>query len=216
MNRLRFTLISDGSSDKALIPILHWLLSQYYPDLPLDGEWADLARLPKPPKGLAQKIASGSCLYPCDLLFIHRDAEREPHGARVTEIQHAVETAQEMLEEKSLLLPRHVCVIPVHMLEAWLLFDINGIRRSAGNPNGKISIQLPPLNRLESLPDPKNTLYQLLRSACELHGRKLKKYRPQISVHRLTECIDDFSPLRELAAFQFLENEIRNLGDIYE
>ncbi len=39
MKRLRFTLITDGSSDKALIPIIHWLLSQHYPNLPLDGEW---------------------------------------------------------------------------------------------------------------------------------------------------------------------------------
>ena len=209
MKRLRFTLITDGSSDKALIPVIHWLLSQYYPNLPLDGEWADLARLPVPPQNLAQKIASGCCLYPCDLLFIHRDAESELHNVRVAEIQQAVEDAQEISRGKSLSLPHHLCVIPIRMLEAWLLFDIIGIRRAAANPNGRVPIQLPPLNSLESLPDPKNTLYQLLRTASELHGRKLKKLRPQASVHRLAECIDDFSPLRKLPAFQALENEIQ-------
>ncbi len=170
-----------------------------------------MARLPTPPQNLAQKIVIGSYLYPCDLLFIHRDAERKQHDVRVAEIRQAVDGAQEILDEKQLSLPRHVCVIPVHMLEAWLLFDINGIRQAVANPNGKIPIQLPPLNRLESLPDPKSTLYELLRTASELHGRKLKKFRPQTSVHRLAECIDDFSPLRKLPAFQSLEKEIHGI-----
>ncbi len=218
MNRLRFTLITDGSSDKALIPIIHWLLSQNYPNIPVDGEWADLARLPSPPKKLAEKIVMGCCLYPCDLLFVHRDAERELHDVRAEEIRKAVEDARGNLvvKQSEQLLPRYVCVIPIRMLETWLLFDINGIRKAAANPNGKSLIQLPALNRLELLPDPKKTLYQLLRSASGLNGRKLEKFRPQSSVHRLAEYIDDFSPLRELSAFRFLEKEIQDICDFEE
>lgn len=213
MSRLCFTLISDGSSDKSLIPIIHWLLSQHYPNRPLDGEWADLARLPSPPQNLAQKIVKGCQLYPCDILFIHRDAEKESHDVRVDEIQHAVEDAQEILVAKSTqpLLPRYACVIPIRMSEAWLLFDIDCIRKAAANPNGKISLHLPSLNRLESLPDPKKILHELLCSASGLNGRNLKKFRPQSSVHRLAEYIDDFSPLRKLPAFQALEEEVQTV-----
>lgn len=213
MNSLCFTLITDGSSDKALIPIIHWLLSQRYPNQPLDGEWANLARLPFPPKSLAQKILVSCNLHPCDILFIHRDAEKEPRDARVTEIQQAVEEARAILatDSKAKPLPCYVCVIPVRMLEAWLLFDLEGIRKAAANPNGTIALQLPPLNRLESLVDPKEKLYQLLRSATERSGRMLKKFKPQTSVHRLAEDIDDFSPLRDLPAFRAFEKELLTL-----
>lgn len=156
MSRLRFTLITDGSSDKTLIPVIHWLLRQHYPDQPIDGEWADLARLPSPPENLAQKIIRGCQLHPCDILFIHRDAERALRDVRVAEIQRAVGDAQAVLAESQQPLPcYYACVIPVRMLEAWLLFDIEGIRKASANPSGEIALQLPPLNRLESLPDPK-------------------------------------------------------------
>jgi hypothetical protein len=39
-----------------------------------------------------------------------------------------------------------VCVVPVRMMEAWLLIDEMAIRRVAGNPNGRIPIELPVLN----------------------------------------------------------------------
>lgn len=206
MNRLRFTLISDGSSDKALIPVVHWLLRQYFPSTPIDGDRADFTHLKKPPKTLAEKIIYGCRLYPCDLLFVHRDAEREPHSKRVQEINNAASTAKERTPSQEF--PKHVCVIPVRMLEAWLLFDIEGIRKAAANPNGKMALQLPRISDLESLPNPKDDLYELLRTASGLSGRRLKKFRPQPKVHQLSDYIDNYEPLRRLASFQALEREI--------
>lgn len=221
MMELRFTLISDGSSDKALLPILHWLLSQYYPDTPINGEWADLTGLSTPPNKLTEKILISCRLYPCDLLFIHRDAEnksldirREEIAEAVTNAQaEAVTNAQDRLHEsnEASLLPNHICVIPVRMTETWLLFDDLAIRKAASNPNGRVPLSLPSFQKLEHLPDPKKELYDLLRKASELRGRRLKKFKPREGVHRLAECIDDYSRLRNLPAFQALENEIRKL-----
>ncbi|OGT88957.1 MAG: hypothetical protein A2286_10435 [Gammaproteobacteria bacterium RIFOXYA12_FULL_61_12] len=210
MNRLRFTLVTEGSSDRVLLPILRWLLSQHNEDLPIDGEWADLARLPSPPRSLAEKIAKGIQLYPCDLLFVHRDADRMTREQRIQEIDEAIEGAQKALAKKSVKdpMPHHICVIPVRMSEAWLLFDIDAIKYAASNPNGTMDLQLPALKSVENLPDPKDVLYELLNSASGLSGRALKKFKPQVGVHRLVDYIQDFAPLHQLHAFEVLNSDV--------
>jgi hypothetical protein len=185
MNELRYTLVSDGSSDRALIPILDWLLNQQGIAV-TQPEWADLRKLPAPPKTLQGRIELAVNLYPCDLLFIHRDAEREPYAARKQEIQSAVEAAQTTPA---------VCVIPVRMQEAWLLIDEGAIRFAAGNPNSRHTLNLPAL---------KNLLH-----ASGLSGRRLKDFRPHAAAHRVAEFIEDFSPLRQLSAFAALEADIQ-------
>jgi hypothetical protein len=47
MMELHYTLISDGSSDRALIPILNWLLKIHLNDWAIQPQWADLRGLDK-------------------------------------------------------------------------------------------------------------------------------------------------------------------------
>jgi len=68
MSNLRYTLLADGSSDRALIPILTWLLREQEVVLAIQSEWADMARLRRPPRGLEERIEAALMLYPCDLL----------------------------------------------------------------------------------------------------------------------------------------------------
>jgi hypothetical protein len=77
MDEIRYTLITDGSSDRALIPILTWVLRERGGVNRIQPEWADLGRLPRPPAALQNRILAAIDLFPCDLLFVHRDAERE-------------------------------------------------------------------------------------------------------------------------------------------
>lgn len=206
MKELCYTLLSDGSSDKALLPILTWLLRENQIQCAIQQQWADLRRLPKPPKKLSQRILISLELYPCNLLFLHRDAENQPRQERVDEIQQAVKEVVKSLE-----IPPVVCVIPVRMQEAWLLLDEVALRKAAGNPNGSISLAMPNIKRLEQLSDPKNTLHNLLRQASELKGRRLKQFSIHERVHRVAELIDDFSALRVLSAFQALEDELQTI-----
>lgn len=54
---LRYTLLSDGSSDKALLYVLTWLLQQHIVvNCAIQSEWANLGRLPKRPKKLPDRI----------------------------------------------------------------------------------------------------------------------------------------------------------------
>lgn len=202
MNELRYTLVSDGPGDKKLIPILSWLLHKHLPDCGLQPVWADLRELPDPPKDLAGRITLALDMYDCDLLFIHRDAEGQDPNIRYREIEDAL---GKIAVQKT---PPAVCVVPVCMTEAWLLFDVAAIRRAAGNPNGKIPLSLPPLRELESLLNPKQDLYQMLRDASERRGRHLKSFRSEKAAYYISDHIDDFAPLRDLPAFVRLEKEL--------
>jgi hypothetical protein len=196
---MRSTLVTDGSSDEVLVPILGWLLGQRT-TVPIELQWADTRNLPERPGTLQERVQAAVALYPCELLFVHRDAEREPRARRVDEIRAALRGLRDA--------PPAVCVVPVRMQEAWLLFNEAALRSAAGCPNGKMALDLPPLSRIERLPDPKDQLHTLLRQASGLQGRRAKKFRPQVQAHRLSELIDDFSPLRRLPAFRALEAEL--------
>lgn len=207
MQGLRFTLVADGSSDKALLPILVWLLREHFGQVPIQPEFADLRRLRNPPGELSERIAQSIELYPCDLLFVHRDAERESIEQRVKEICEA-------LDRCAVDTPPVVYVVPVRMQEAWLLIDESALRKAAGNPQGRQPLDMPDSKKLEDLPDPKQILHELLHEASGASGRRLKHFSRDVGrhVHRVAEHIDDFRVLRGLSAFQRVEHQVAVLG----
>ena len=173
----------------------------------LQPVWADTrqAHLPHPAT-LTDRLRVALDLYPCNLLFVHRDAEREPRSHRVAEIQRALELLPAATPP-----PQAVCVVPVRMQEAWLLFDEMAIKYAAGNGAFRDSLDLPPLKELESLPDPKTTLHEALRRASNVRGRRLHTFPVGQRARRVAELIDDFSPLRALPAFGALEHDVQNV-----
>lgn len=205
MIELRYTLVTDGTSDDALIPMLSWLLREQGVSSAIVPSWADLSRLPRKPKGLTEKVAHSLDLYPCDLVFVHRDAENQPAGRRREEIEYAM--ASILAPE----VPPAICVIPVRMTEAWLLFDEGAIRKASGNPNGKVPLALPRMSRVEHEPDPKEVLTRMLREASELRGRHLRKLSTIGQARLVAKYLDNFKPLRQLSAFQSLEADLSHL-----
>lgn len=203
MRSLSYTLLTDGSSDRALIAPITWSLRKELLNCAIQPTWADLRRLPDRPRGLVEKVISAVDLYPCDVLFVHRDAEGEPHAARVAEIRNALSESGSGAS-----LPA-VCVVPVRMTEAWFLFDEPALRMAAGNPNGRDPLAMPQISTFERIPDPKELLYDLLQQASGLSARPLKRFRPAERPNRLSELIDDFAPLDALPAFQEMQTEIR-------
>ncbi len=202
MKTLSYTLLSDGSSDQALHPILEWLLEEHVEETAIMGQWADLGFLRKAPrKALVERIRATAEFYPCDVLFVHRDAEKEPALMRADEIHSALRQAG--IDSECA-----VCVVPVRMLEAWLLFDEKAIRKAANNPNGESSLDLPKLKTVESLPDPKKILHDAIRSASGLSGRRASGLNVGVAVQRISELVTDFTPLRRLPAFRHLEEQI--------
>ncbi len=191
---LRYTLLPDGTSDRMLLPIIDWELRK------LGAVYeSQVALLPIAP--VEERLPKVQELYPCDLLIVHRDAERESLDSRKQEITTAFQRLG--LSQPS------ACLIPVRMSEAWLLIDESALRRAAGNPNGRVKLNLPPLKKLEAIPDPKALLIDLLRSASELKGRHLKKFQPLVSIHRLSRLIEDFSLLNSLPAYIEFQSQLK-------
>ena len=194
-NELRLTLVADGSSDRALLPIIQWTVRQHS-DAAMVIAWADLARMPTRPTALNARIAHAIDLYPCDLLFVHRDAERDPRSTRVAEITAACAGSGA---------GGVVPVVPVRMTEAWLLFDESVIRNAAGNPLGTVRLRLPRVKSLERVPDPKEILHQALLTASELGARRRDRFDVRWAANRVASLAEDFSPLRLLPSFRSFE-----------
>ena len=196
MKTIRYTLLTDGPSDRSLIPIINWLLDQYsaYPYESQFPEQQPALRL-----GLEGRIRQVLVLYPCELLLVHRDAERESYENRAEEI------ASNLPAES----PPSVFVIPIRMTEAWLLTDAGAIRAAADNPAGSDPLALPRPRDLEKIPDPKNVLNGLLETASGLTGRRLRRFQTGRRVTRVAELTNSFAALRTLSAFQSFEEQIK-------
>ena len=70
-------------------------------------------------------------------------------------------------------------------------------------------LDLPPLARIESLPDPKQVLFDALRTASELSANRLRKFNPEEKRHRVSDLMDSLDRLRQLPSFAHLEDQIR-------
>jgi len=204
VSELTYTLLSDGSSDSALMPIIDWLLRANGVLCAIQGQWADLRWLRRPPTTLSARLSEAVNLFPCELLFVHRDAERESYESRKDEISRAITTSFGQSRA-----PQYICVIPIRMREAWILFDEAAIRRAAGNPAGREPLHLPQLSRCEDLPDPKEILHTALSKASGLSVRRRSQLRLGPMARRVTEFAQDFGRLRALTAFAALEQDIR-------
>lgn len=134
---LRFALLADGSSDRALLPILQWVLLAAAPHL----ELANAGFRARGHNPLHQEMLATVAEHRPQLLFVHRDAEGFDPQKRRAEIP-------------DIELPL-VKVVPVRMTEAWLAFDQHAVRLAAGNPAGNAELGLPPLPRTETCPDPR-------------------------------------------------------------
>lgn len=203
MKELSLTLLGDGRGDRRLLPVISWLARQHL-SRPVLSSWADLYFVHPKPEGLRARVLRTIQLYSPDVLVVHRDSEGQTVGDRIQEIQDAV---------RGLASPPIVHLVPVRMQEAWLLFDELAIRAAADNPNGAMALGLPPLSKLESVPDPKDLLFDCLRKASGLAGRRLQQFRRREgrAAHRVADLITDFSPLRVLPAFSSFEQEIKTV-----
>jgi hypothetical protein len=195
---LACTLAGDGVSDRSLRTVLGWVLSQ----LSLSQNRGFVVQVAAPGHNLRERLAKAIQHYPCDVLFVHRDAEKDPREKRVEEIREAASLVG---------VGACVPVVPVRMTEAWLLIDEAAIRRAAGNPNGEAPLPLPRVANLETVADPKEVLRKCLIQASEKTGRRLRQLERDLPerVQRVAELITDFSPLRQLPAFHAFERDAR-------
>lgn len=200
MRTVRYALLADGPTDEALTFILTWLLHQHLGNCSIVPIWPDLSA-DRPARRLRARIVRCAELYPCDVLFIHRDAENQEHSRRVEEITRARDQAG-----RRVALPPVIPVVPVRMTEAWLLADETAIRQVAKRPRRRDQLSLPRIRDLERLPNPKALLRALILDASGSRGRR--RGRVRVDPRQVAAETRDFSSLRVLPAFQALEADI--------
>ena len=201
LSSFRTALLAEGNSDRVLIPILSWLLSECLPkDIPYDEPiFIEPVLLSGTSKELSERIPRALEAQPCDLLFVHRDADanKQEHGK-------GIETRiKEITDAEATLISPHpiVCVIPVQETEAWLLIDEDAIWSVSGTSKRRVSLGLPKGKAIERRADPKSVLKQALQdTGCNDPGR---------AFYRLPSAIKNYSLLRQLSAFTVLEKELK-------
>lgn len=198
MKRVTATLVTDGSSDRLLAPLIELLFSTHT-ELAYQVNCAE--GLPPVASGLTARIDSALELFPCDFLFVHRDAE----GIDPTIRQQEIETHWKSSQRTATL----ICVVPVRMTEAWLVANEKPIRAAVGNPNGTEPLGLPAIKNIESLPDPKAILFEALKSASGLNASRKRRFNPHQFRHRVSELTDDLESLRKLSSFRHLEAQLQ-------
>jgi len=191
------TLVADGVSDVVLLPVLTWSLERQGVQSIVE-QWADCRRVLRP-KTLEARLRTALDLYPCDLLFVHRDAEAQDPDLRRQEIAGALDWTT----------INHVPVVPVRMTVTWLLADESPIRSAAGNPNGRINLNLPNPRTLEQVADPKEALFGALKVASRPGAHRRSRLGVFERIRRIPSYIDDYSALDALAAFRRLQDDVR-------
>jgi hypothetical protein len=209
MPQLLVTLIGEGPSDDALIPIIEWVLER--PALGLLPDVDVISRFVGPdksdsPSGLVGRITDCANEAPGHLFFIHHDADGPTHHEWAESIRQAVVDVR----QQGTALPPAPPVVPVREMEAWLLIDETAIRRAARNPGGRAPLGLPHVRAIESCQDPKAILREALRAASGLPRRRWSEV-DAIAPRIVADFITDFTPLQQLVAFQAFSKEVEDV-----
>ncbi|WP_338672674.1 DUF4276 family protein [Streptomyces sp. SCSIO 30461] len=203
----RILFIGEGSSDNGLVRHVESIAARKGLDASITVP--DFGLLPLPTghsvrdKLRAARKLDGSY----DLVVVQRDADRGPAQDRRDEIAEAVRAEWPGLQ--------HVAVVPVRMLEAWLLLDEACLRQVAENPRGRVSLDLPKGTVAEKVADPKQLLKDSLARASEYKGRRLAQFQKRFSQHRLRmlELLDPEGPVAALPSWQHF---VKDLDEAFE
>ncbi|RPK59663.1 hypothetical protein EES43_18275 [Streptomyces sp. ADI96-02] len=192
----RVLFIGEGSSDNGLVPHVESIavrkgleISVTVPDF---GLLRPSTGHSVPGKLRAIRALGGTY----DLAVVRRDADRGLAQDRRDEIEEAVDAEWPGLQ--------HVAVVPVRMLEAWLLLDEECLRQVAENPRGRVGLDLPKGVAAEKVADPKQLLKDSPAQASEYKGRRLAQFQKRFSQHRLRmlELLDPEGPVACLPSWQ--------------
>jgi hypothetical protein len=206
--KIRFVLTGEGSSDLRLVEHIQTILiGEGFSEV--SGEVPDLGMFtPAVGRSVREKLLALMKYYPhADLILVHRDADNVGAAVREQEIWAASDGVVDA--------GRIVPIIPVTMLETWLLADTDAIKLVAGNSGYRGSLNcIPSLRRLEGARDTKQLLMEALCQASETQGARLGKFKKRFSEMRarLTVDLNPDGPVTELASYQDFRRKINEFS----
>jgi hypothetical protein len=178
----------------------------------VSGEAPDLGLFPGTVgRGVRDKLVALTKAFPTiDVIFVHRDADGDGMDARIKEIQAACDGVVE--------LDKVIPVVPVTMLETWLLADVGALKRVAGNSGLQGAIACHPgVRRLESVRDSKDLLLSALCEASEAQGTRLRRFKKRFSEMRarLAHDLDPDGPVMNLPSYKQFRERLSGFSKNY-
>lgn len=181
-------LVREGTSDEALSAVLERLL------VSLTGENVTVTPRGDLRGSTSEKYAQlGDDREQYDLIFVHRDADRDGYEARAKEIAD--------LNDSSV-----VPVIPVRTTETWALAALLGDEKTRKWLKRKKTITV---RNLEGLSDPKGVLREVLEELND-SGRSVNDRDFNNRRRKLLSDLQLEGPISSLPAWQKLEEATRN------
>lgn len=196
--KINFLLTGEGTSDLRLQSHLENIfINAGFSEA--HGETPDLGAFqPKVGRTVKEKLSALVKYYPdIDVIFVHRDSDNAGADARFEEIWDG---ANGVIAREKI-----VPIVPVRMLETWLLADEHAIRQVAGTSNPKLKLALLPSTKaLERAADSKDLLLQVLCEASEAQGGRLAQFKKRFNGMRarLATDLDPEGPVLKLPSYQ--------------
>jgi hypothetical protein len=200
---IRGLFVAEGTSDGPLAGLVELLFRERGADLRLTVP--PFEQLSNVRKDIKSRVEAGLKLMDnrVDLVVVHRDADNVGSETRRQEIDKAMGKT---------CAPAWCPIVPVRMTEAWLLLDEPLIRRVAGNPRGRVPLNLPKLPEVERLADPKDYLRQALLTAADSTGRRRERDTKRFNQQRrqLLEGLDHHGVIQRLPSWQQLLEDVES------
>ncbi|QDQ82663.1 hypothetical protein [Paraburkholderia megapolitana] len=202
--KISFILTGEGSSDLRLVEHIETIfICEGFAEA--SGEAPDLSVLGGGVgRTVREKLTVLLKFYPnVDVIFVHRDADNAGADVREQEIWAGVEGV--------VAAERIIPIIPVTMLETWLLADHDAIKRVAGNSGHVGALQaIPAMRQLEGIVDAKSVLLDALCEASEVEGRRLQKFKKRFfdMRARLTLDLDPGGPVQNLPSYARFRSKV--------
>lgn len=215
MTALVSALYAEGRSDERFLPILLQrvladLLSRRAPRV-VDVVEPFVLRPAKSPSREEAILASAQQSAGYHVLFVHADADdATAESAYLERIEPGLSMVQSAYGDGVLVCHHLVPVIPVQMVEAWLLADAEALCAMVGITLVKAASHLPRAHEVEGLSDPKARLIDIIRLAQAQRPRHRRRivigeyYEPLANRVRLEE-------LRRLPSYQKLEADLEEM-----
>lgn len=221
MNVLVSALYAEGRSDERFLPVLLQrtlaALLNLHASQAVDVWDPVIIRQVKRPTREESILAAAEQCAGYNILFVHADADdtstERAYSERIEPGLSMVQSAQ----NNGISVPQHlVPVIPIQMVEAWLLADAEALCDTIGIALADTAHLIPTgAHEIEGLADPKTRLLEIVRYA-QLHRPRRRRnivlgeyYEPmanRIQLHKLQRL----SSYQRLQAD--LENVLRQLG----
>lgn len=199
--KISFVLIGEGSSDLRMVDhIENILVTEGFDEV--SGNAFDPGSASTQPIGrsVKEKLCAAMKLFPsADIVVIHRDSDGHEWKDREEEITNA-KISVAATNDKAV-----VSMIPVRMLETWLIACNASINIVAGNNNPQSPIRcIPALRNLERAADTKNLLKDALCEASGLSGGRLNDFKRRFFQMRarITDDLSIDGPQNNLPSYE--------------